>query len=731
MKRTALFLTTTAIVGAYACPAHAASAIGSLIISSFLAVGAGSILPAASAATIGAFAISAGATAANLAISFLAPTAKPDVSKTKTTEEGSEGPGRYLFGRAIAGGKIAFGNTSGYKIYRMPLHAFGVLDFVEEYYYGGRIVIIDPVTGECSSPPYKRNDTVYLNVKTQDGDGTETAWSDLTTDFPDTWTSDHKVQGIAHSLLKFTSPGTESSRFGTLLQGGVKEFEVLGRWGRFYDQREVSHDIDDASTWEWTLNGVLIVQHFLRLLPGFTDDLIDFDHNGDTADEADELVATAAGTTPRCRLSGGWEGPITYDIVLDMMESAGLELRDTGSGQWGLYFIEDDPASELTLTADHIIEISPLQVGPEGVTRPNIVKLTYFAPERRYEIAEIGLHEQDGSGNYLKADWSRNDTEIALYGEQEFAIQLSFQMDFARAQPIGRRLYHMARAGTATVRTNWAGLAAWGKRVITIEVPGVGTDGASVFLKCRKGAMRVDDSSGTCEIPVEFIPPELQTAWAPSTMEAAAPPELEASQYAADFDTPAAPSGHALVQYSGGTYEVRIRTAGVDDATTAQATWRTYSGELPGTWTDMTEVDFTLAYASAVVGNIGEAADFRIQFFGSDGEASNPSPVLNTSDFQIDNTAPSAPTLVSGRDYTTAELRVVKAVVERSINGGAYSVLRTVDPYRSDEIIDGSTSRVGSVFSSETHNVRISCLTSNGTIGAYASYSQFFPADTP
>lgn len=724
-------LCTTAL----ACSVGPASAdpvsIGSLIISAALSVGAGGLLPAASAAFIGGSVLFGAATlAANVAASiFLRPSTKTDPQKVKNTEQGSEGPGRYLVGRAIAGGKLAFGNTSGYKIYRMPLHAFGPLDFAEEYYYGGRIVIIDAVTGECSSPPYLRSTgTVRLNVKTQKGDGTETAWSDLVADFPDTWTSDHKVKGIAHSLLRFTSPGTESSRFGELLQGGVKDLELLGRWGRYYDQRNLAHDIDDPSTWSWTLNGVLIVQHFLRLLPGFSDALIDFDTNADTADEADELVATAAGTTPRCRLSGGWEGPLTHDIVIDMMESAGLEMRRQADGRWGLAFVEDDPESELTLTAEHILEISPLQVGPEGVKRPNIVRLTYFSPERRYELAEIGLHEQDDEGDYLAAGWSRIDSEIERYGEQEYPVQLTFQPDFARAQPIARRLFHMARAETATVRTSWAGMAAQGKRIISIEVPGIGSDGGSVFLKCRKGTMRIDDASGTCEIPIQVIPSELQTPWNPATMEAAAPPELDASQYAAELDTPAQPAGFALVQYSGGTYEVRIRTAGVPDAETVQATWRAYSAGLPGSWTNMTEVDFTLAYASAVVGNIGEAADFRIQFFGDDGAASNPSPVLSTSNLQIDNTAPAAPTVVSGRNYTSAELQIVKVEVERRIRNlsggsfGSWTLFRTISNVRPDQTFDGASADTGTYFA-EQHEVRISILTSNGTRGAYATYT--------
>src|SRR5690606_33177441 len=131
-------------------------------------------------------------------------------------------------------------------------------------------------------------------------------------------------------------------------QGGIKSLEVLGRWGEFVDPR------DDGT--RWTINGVLHCLHFMRSLPGYTDAMFDFDRIADVADDADVEVATLTGTAPRCQLSGGWKGPLTTSIVIDMLESAGLDVRTTDEGKITFEFIEDAPEPELVLYNRHIID---------------------------------------------------------------------------------------------------------------------------------------------------------------------------------------------------------------------------------------------------------------------------------------------------------------------------------------------------------------------------------------
>lgn len=625
--------------------AYALEAIGSIVISAFLSVGAGGLLATGSAAAIGLTALQTIGSLALTAVNFIR--AKPpaaDPNTLKNTSKGAEGHGRYAFGRVMMEGKIGFGNTAGYNIHRLVLHCFGPIDAVEEYYYDGRAVTVEE-DGSVSSPPFARTGGSNLYLRTKPGDGTETAWPQLKADFPSLWTDDHRVAGIGQTLLTFINPGTGSPRFPRLLTGGVKPVKILARVGLAYDPRT-----DET---KWTRNGVLWCAHWISRLPGWSGAMLDWTDIADRADEADALVPVVGGTAPRCTLSGGWEGPLTTDIVLEMLDSAGLELRETEDGKYTFAWLEDDPATELVMPwsreqdgiASSYID-HDLSAGPEGAKRPNVCTLEYFAPERMYEIAE---------GDLSGVPWARVAHDIDVYGDQERRVRLPFCDNVHQGSRIARRMFYEARAESGLIKTTMAGLATWGKRVVTIQVPDVGEDGEPVSLKCWKGPVRTDQADCTCEIPVTVVPAELQVAWEPATMEATPPPVLPAFEYESDLDTPAAPVEYAQVEYPDTTRELRIRFTGVTGGTIAEATRRNYSGANPNPWASMTEAQWMSNwYAWSAVDYEGVDADFRVRFFNSSEEGSYWSDLLSASPVAIVNT----PVAIAGDPdaglYTTA-----------------------------------------------------------------------------
>jgi hypothetical protein len=426
----------------------------------------------------------------------------------------------------------------------------------------------------------------------------------------------------------------------------VKPVKILARVGRAYDPRT-----DETA---WTRNGVLWCAHWISRLPGWSSAMLDWADIAARADEADTLVPVVGGTAPRCTLSGGWEGPLTTDIVLEMLDSAGLELRETEDGKYTFAWLEDDPATELVMPWSREQDgiASPyidhdLSAGPEGAKRPNVCTLEYFAPERMYEIAE---------GDLSGVGWARVAHDIDVYGDQERRVRLPFCDNVHQASRIARRMFYEARAESGLIKTTMAGLATWGKRVVTIQVPDVGEDGAPVSLKCRKGPVRTDQADCTCEIPVTVVPAELQVEWNPATMEAMPPPVLPAFEYESDLDTPAAPVEYVQVEYPDTTREIRIRFTGVTGGTVAEATRRTFSDGNPLPWASMTEerviepgfpnpipTNTWLAYAPADYEGLD--ADFRVRFFNSDEEGSYWSESLSVRPVAIDNTAPVAPVL--------------------------------------------------------------------------------------
>ena len=689
LTATAVLLSSTSL--AWAPPVF--FAVGSALTSLAIAVPGGTALlgalfPAgASAAAIGSAAVQGVLGLVSIGMQFIRP--KTQTRTLKQTSQGAEGPGRHAFGLVEIDAQIIYGNTSGYYLSRWLAHAFGPLDRVLAYYYGGQEITVEP-DGEVSSPPWVTWDEAgtwegvpgdevvsFMNVQTKVGDGTETTWPSLLTDFPSSITSAHRARGITASLLRIRNPGTQHELFGKLLQGGIKPLKIKARMGKFYDPR-------DAST-AWSMNGVLHVFHYMRQLGGLTDAMFDFDLIGDAADAAEELIDAGAsegeGNPVKCQLSGGWEGPLTTDIILDMMESGGIEEYQTDAGKTALRLIEDWPDPEIHFTEHDIIDNYP-QAGPESGKRPNICRISYFSPERRYD-----KHDLDMTG----VAWARIEDEIAAYGDQELAVELPFCCNHVQAAYIARRLFYMARADFGLLITKFSGVAAWGKRTGLIDIPDVGTDGAAQTVRVRFDNVRPNDADGTVEIPYRIIPDILATAFDPLTDAPAAPPVLEPLPIETDLATPNQPISACLVQYPDATREIRVHATTPAGATNVEAVFREYDGDEPLQSQRMTEVEasgtFDTAYRDAATSTVvaGDKVDFRKRIFDAEGNASQWSDPLVVDTIAINNTAPSAPTVTvetfvgPGPTFDTllrykitpTSLTAVRATVEFTTNSGS------------------------------------------------------------
>jgi len=735
MKVRTVLLTGISLL-AMTAHAHALEALGSLIITAFMSVGAAGLLPAASAAAIGLSAIGVAVTAANLAFSLF-NRHRSNPQEIKQTSKGSEGPGRHAFGRVDLAGKIGFGNTAGYDIYRLLFQCFGPIDGVEDFKYDGVSVTVEE-DGKVSSPPWTRpGGDSYLQILTRAGDGDDLAFADLVSAFPALVTSNHRARGIASLLLKFRNPGTGHGKFATLFQGGIKEAKITARVGSFYDPR--------TETSSWTMNGALICLHYFRRMPGMRDEYIDFDDLAAFAiPQAEELVTTKDGTAPRCQLSGGWEGPITSDVVRDMLESAGLEPRKTRAGRWTFRFLEDDPESEATFYARHIIDSLP-QAGPEGVKRPNICRVRYLCPERSFELAEIPLHTRDPETNeYLGAHWARVPAEIERYGEQELQIDLVFCCDASQAQRLGRRLFHMARADFGLSRLNFAWRAAWGRKTVTLELPDLGEDGGSLMVKVRKQTVRVDDQSGTGEFPWQAIPPELQVPWNAATMEMDPPPPLPRQVAQGELPRSKTPSEYALVQYPDDSFELRLRfeaKAAEDDApipgaSIAEAAYQLSAGSVSDPWRSMTEQHELVgnqwfAYASVTPDPEGKNGDFRARFFNTQDESSIWSENLEARPIAIDNTAPAAPSLTYDEDTGLGEVSVSVINAARvTVEKGPFWVEVLLDAaIRPNQVLTFDPNLPPPIFDTPQNiEYRARAYASDGTPGDYATLNIGVPA---
>jgi hypothetical protein len=549
-----------------------------------------------------------------------------DPGAVKGTLKLGEGEEIRVIGRAKFGGLIVYGNSEGFNRWRLMAHCRGTLSAIEEYFLGGRSVVVES-NGAVSSPPYVRpGDLSYIYVKTKLGTAAEAAWSDLTSAFPGIWTANHRGRGIAQSLIRYISPGVTTTKFGRLYQSGVPELQILARGEAVYDIR--------TATTGWTDNAVLIIRHVLLGFPEWSASMLDDAYNITQANKADQLVATLTGTEKRARLWGAFTSETgREELISALLNSAGARLVLRPGGLWGIQLIDDVQTAEFAFAERDLIDWT-FKSGPDGVERPNLVRIKYYSPEVGYELAEINT----GVGT-VGASWARVSTEITRYGEKPLDLELPFCPSASQAQRIARRLFAFARGDGGVIETNMAGMGAWGCATASIPFPDLGET-----VICEIDPPRIDAEGYSVNIPYRVVP-TLPT-WNPATMESPAPEVVPDLAYQSEVPTPAAMTDAIVVRYIGsGAYETRVRIYVPSGATIMEANYRTYTGGLPNPWQSMLESIPGRPHAYVAEDLRGIECDFRSRGFDADENGSASSPIYSVTP-ALSTGAPSAPTIV-------------------------------------------------------------------------------------
>ncbi len=704
MKLLKLLMLSATSYAAMTAHAHA-EPVSFAIFSALYTIG----IPGAIANAISLIAIPAGLAAASLLMRPKIPGAvKP--SDAKANFETGESSVMEGIGRVRVGGLTAFGNSDGSTRARLTCRLQGPIDRVEEYYIGGREVTVDS-NGDVSSPPWARPGGSWANWQDKNGDGTETAWTQLISLFPSLWTTAHRVRGIAQSLTIWYNPGLKEEKYFTLYQNGIPVTEQLVRAAKLYDPR--------TGLTAWSDNGILACPHVLRRDPAFTFDMFDWDLIAAEANRADVLVATKTGTEKRARAGGIWAWESSrLDVLKQLLDSIGAEMRITDQGKIWFQLVDDAHSSDIDFTPADEIEVT-WKSGPDAVERPNVCRLSYYSSERNYDIAEIDL---------TGIAWAHVEDEIERYGPKYFDLELPFCPSASQAQRIGRRKFLQARGDTGTLQTGMVGFAAWGLLQGSVELPDLGD-----VLPVRMEPMRVDDAQGSVEIPFT-VWPDLP-AWNPATDEAVAPDPIPDLGFETNLIKPSPPTTAIQITYPGGGRELRIGfTLPVQEYDVAETNYRTYSGGLPQPWQAMTEFpgnvpsqvpggDPTYSASGAYVSGdfLGQMIDARVRVFnGDDGSYFSD---LFAGSVVENNDVPGAPIEISA---TTEGLDLEFVLTTNNVQVASIQLQRNSGfPEFNWETVDSSNVRPGQAATLNAMGAaeyRARCLTSNGTAGAAFTY---------
>lgn len=457
--------------------------IGALIVGSELAATGTGI----GAITVGQVVGYAALTAASVALSIGANAllSKPQQDATTAGQFVTRQPTpsrRRNYGRVKVGGATIFAEAAditgpaGLTLVRLIAINEGEIDAFEEFWLDDNHVTLSGGTSGTVATHYiGAGPTPFMAIETRLGATPSTAYSTLTTDFASIWTSNHRGDGIA-SLLVMAAQTTNPEDITIVYPGGsAPNPRVVMRALKVWDPREGGQDKDDASTWEWSDNPVLIVLDFHRHADGMglaARDATLFTTAALTEDwiPAANICDESVGGVTRYKCGGNYS--IAEDTPADVL-AAILVSCD------GRTFLRSDGAigirvgktvdPSITLDDDHIVGYSDLREGANIFLEANEITAKYTSPDHDYQVVD--------------AEPFRDEDDITDRG---YVLTKAISLPWVQNHSQTRRLMKIALARAnpewqGSIITDMAGLQLINERYVHLTINEVGIPDAPLI----------------------------------------------------------------------------------------------------------------------------------------------------------------------------------------------------------------------------------------------------------
>lgn len=405
--------------------------------------------------------------AALIGISQLASAAFPgnrpqtSTPQAQATLNQSTGPRIRGYGRAKLGGTRAFWDSTNGILYQVVMAHHGRIDAFEQFYVGD-IAVDRDVSGMVNAAPFLG----YVQINEAFGTADQGSHGGMMTAWPDVWTADHRLRGIANWFVRFYSPAAEVFQ-SVFPEGYNTQVRCVCRLSLVWDPRDGGQDPDDDTTWAWSDNAALCILDYLTHPDGYalSQDDVDIDSFIAKADIDDEAVALAAGgTEPRYRLWGVYsltDDP--HDVLAKMRAACDAELYQTPEGKIAIRGGEWQ-APTVTIRDRDIIAHS-MEQGNNRFSAFNDLKIIHTSPDHDYQSMEVTAWE-----------------DLADQADRG-VLSSSLSLDMVPSPTQARRLakIHIAKANPAwkgTISANLSALDALGERTIRLVLPELGIDDA-------------------------------------------------------------------------------------------------------------------------------------------------------------------------------------------------------------------------------------------------------------
>ena len=383
----------------------------------------------------------------SVAITWLRKPDEPDFNVDTTPENRAKGvlvnktsanaqiP--VIYGTRKVGGTIAFMETSGTDnefLYMIMALAEGEIDDITTIYINDNAVTWSGDLSDGTSRTVNSSDSNYYKdsaslITVIPHYGLDSQTYDTTIGGLDSWTSNHRLRGIAYIALKFT---WNQDAFGS-----IPSVHALVKGRKVYNPNldgtltggSGSHRADTTTTWEYSDNPIYCLLDYLRNTRyGMGIENAAFDSNF-----ADWQTAGDVCDTDVTNYSGG----DTIDImdchaVVDTNKKCIDNVKDLLSGSRGFLnyssgeykiTVETTGSASITLTEDNII--GGINVTSKSKNeRFNRVICTFVNPDKNYQVDEAQYPPVDDSGE-VSADQHANmktaDGGILLEGRYDLS----------------------------------------------------------------------------------------------------------------------------------------------------------------------------------------------------------------------------------------------------------------------------------------------------------------------
>jgi hypothetical protein len=314
------------------------------------------------------------------------------------------------YGRNRTGGPVAFWKLKGGKRHIVVLYNSGEIDAVESVYLDETEVTLNG-SGYVTQGRFVSDGTSMIRISHFLGTDSQTAHSWLTAAFPE-WTSNHRLRGIAGSVMICQNPKPED--FAKVYSSGREPtVSSVYRGTKVLDPRD--------GVRRWTTNAALIIADWITSPDGLGQE-VDWDEVAYEADVADALMRTRGGDwIPKWQLCGTYYFSQTREDVRKQLAMAcDAWFYDRPDGKVG-FKVGRWMEPKVTIRAEHIISIK-LGEGQDGETQQNALSVEYVEPAagyRQFPSAAVVINDgQAYNQSSVAAHWIPNHTQACAVAKR-------------------------------------------------------------------------------------------------------------------------------------------------------------------------------------------------------------------------------------------------------------------------------------------------------------------------